>query len=277
MLGDPEQIVSDIGTPFTSREFGEFCSQHGIRHIRSSPYHPATNGEAECFVQVFKRGLLANSDQTSYSTVQISASQFDTECEVHRFIQRYRTVPLSTTGRTPSELFWPYNTTNIKSYSPSGSETSIKFSTLFSSESLHNSSRSIFPRRSRSIRSTLSRPSEMGCRTSSSSIRTSVLRRQVWRSNLLATCISTSNEPTRTTSGYSPTSETQIVKTHANSKRKFKFRIKFQRVGYFNDNRTNLRVLLIRWANTRRLYHQLLSSPRHLHARRKSYRRRQEV
>ena len=37
MLGDPEQIVSDHGTPFTSREFSEFCNQLEIRHIRSAP------------------------------------------------------------------------------------------------------------------------------------------------------------------------------------------------------------------------------------------------
>ena len=46
MLGDPEQIVLDNGSPLTSREFGEFCHQHGIHHIRSSPYYPATNGKA---------------------------------------------------------------------------------------------------------------------------------------------------------------------------------------------------------------------------------------
>ena len=86
LLPDPEKIVSNNGTPFTSREFGEFGNQHGIRHIRSAPYHPATNGEAERFVQVFKHALRANSDQTSYSTVQTSASKFDTESEVHRFL-----------------------------------------------------------------------------------------------------------------------------------------------------------------------------------------------
>ena len=57
LFGNPEQIVSDSGTPFTSHEFGEFCKVNGIRHIRSAPYHPSTNGEAERFVQVFKRAL----------------------------------------------------------------------------------------------------------------------------------------------------------------------------------------------------------------------------
>ena len=89
MLGDPQQIVSDTGTPFTSREFVKFCNRHGIRHIRSAPYYPVTNGEAERFVQELKRALRANSDQTSYCTSQTSASTFDTECKVHRLLQNY--------------------------------------------------------------------------------------------------------------------------------------------------------------------------------------------
>ena len=106
MLDDPEQIVSDNGTPFKSREFGEFCNQHGIRHIRSAPYHPATNGEAERFVQVFKRAIRAKSDHTSYITSPISASKFDTECKIYRCLQTNRTVHHSTTGGTPSELLF---------------------------------------------------------------------------------------------------------------------------------------------------------------------------
>ena len=57
LFGNLEQIVSDNGTPFTAHEFGAFCISNGIRHIRSAPYHPSTNGEAERFVQVFNKAL----------------------------------------------------------------------------------------------------------------------------------------------------------------------------------------------------------------------------
>ena len=48
--GIPEQIVSDNGPQFVSSDFTEFLKLNGVRHIRASPYHPATNGEAERFV-----------------------------------------------------------------------------------------------------------------------------------------------------------------------------------------------------------------------------------
>ena len=45
--GIPQTLVSDNGSVFTSQEFATFLSQNGIAHIRSAPYHPATNGLAE--------------------------------------------------------------------------------------------------------------------------------------------------------------------------------------------------------------------------------------
>ena len=50
----PEQIASDNGVQFTSQNLEEFVKCNRIKHIRSTPYHPATNGEAERFVQTFK-------------------------------------------------------------------------------------------------------------------------------------------------------------------------------------------------------------------------------
>ena len=53
--GLPKQIISDNGPQFTSVEFQTFMKENGIKHIRSSPYHPASNGQVERFIQTFKR------------------------------------------------------------------------------------------------------------------------------------------------------------------------------------------------------------------------------
>ena len=45
--GLPEAIASDNGPQFTSAEFASFLEYYGIRHLRSAPFHPATNGAAE--------------------------------------------------------------------------------------------------------------------------------------------------------------------------------------------------------------------------------------
>nr|VZI47647.1 unnamed protein product [Spirometra erinaceieuropaei] len=55
--GLPEVLVSDNGSQFTST-FEDFYRQHNIQHLRSPPYHPQSNGQAERFVDTFKRALL---------------------------------------------------------------------------------------------------------------------------------------------------------------------------------------------------------------------------
>jgi len=45
--GFPTALVSDNGPQFTGRQFERWLSSKGIRHIKSSPYHPQGNGVVE--------------------------------------------------------------------------------------------------------------------------------------------------------------------------------------------------------------------------------------
>ena len=88
--GLPEALVSDNGSAFTSSDFQTFVKRNGSRHIRSAPYHPATNGLAERAVQTIKSALKKNTG--------------DLETGLSRFLFQYRLTPHSTTGRSPAEL-----------------------------------------------------------------------------------------------------------------------------------------------------------------------------
>ena len=71
--GLPEQIVTDNGPQFVATEFKTFMKENGVRHIRSAPYHPASNGQVERLVQTYKQALKAV-DCPWHTGCQISSS-----------------------------------------------------------------------------------------------------------------------------------------------------------------------------------------------------------
>ena len=91
-FGLPKVIVTDNGTCFTSSEFTEFLRQNHIRHFKTAPYHPSSNGLAERTVQTFKIGM----KKQLTGTIQTKVSHF---------LFHYRVSTHATTGVAPAELF----------------------------------------------------------------------------------------------------------------------------------------------------------------------------
>jgi transposase InsO family protein len=50
-----QRVMSDNGSPYRSQAFATTCTHHGIRHLRTRPYRPRTNGKAERFIQTLLR------------------------------------------------------------------------------------------------------------------------------------------------------------------------------------------------------------------------------
>ena len=67
--GYPDEIVSDNGPPFSSKEFAKFLSGLGIKHTISSPGYPCSNGFIERHIQTVKNMLSKSSNTRSFQKV----------------------------------------------------------------------------------------------------------------------------------------------------------------------------------------------------------------
>ena len=55
--GLPEQCVTDNGSHSRSVDFEQLLQRNGIKQLRTSPYHPPSNGMAERMVQTFESAM----------------------------------------------------------------------------------------------------------------------------------------------------------------------------------------------------------------------------
>jgi len=49
------RVMTDNGSPFVSRRWAGLCRDRRLRHLRTRPYTPRTNGKAERFIQTLQR------------------------------------------------------------------------------------------------------------------------------------------------------------------------------------------------------------------------------
>ncbi|XP_042143350.1 uncharacterized protein K02A2.6-like [Ixodes scapularis] len=111
-FGLPDVVVSDNGPQFCSQEFQIFLRENGVRHVRTAPYHPSSNGLAERFIRTLKEALRKEMPGRPLSRRLAS------------FLLAYRNTPHATTLQSPAELLLGRRlTTRLDRLRPSAEET----------------------------------------------------------------------------------------------------------------------------------------------------------
>lgn len=92
-FGLPRTLASDNGPAFISEDLTEFLKVNGISQKFLAPYHPATNVQAERYVQMIKAALRKMNDPKKVKG------------DVQTILFQYRNMPHPYTSVTPAELF----------------------------------------------------------------------------------------------------------------------------------------------------------------------------
>ena len=95
-FGVPREIVTDQGSQFTSKLMKELTTKYGIRHCKSSPYHPQANGQVESTNKVLE----------SILTKTIHLHHKDWAYRLSEALWAYRITWRNTTSHTPYELVY---------------------------------------------------------------------------------------------------------------------------------------------------------------------------
>ena len=92
--GIPQRIITDRGSQFESSLFNTLSSRLGINHLRTTSYHPQTNGLIERFHRTFKSSLRILSKNSTWT----KALPF--------VLLGWRNTPSKTTSASPAQLLF---------------------------------------------------------------------------------------------------------------------------------------------------------------------------
>ena len=95
-FGIPREIETYNGAHFVSKSMKALTEQYGIKHYKSSPYHPQANGQVESTNKVLESILT--------KTVQLHHK--DWADRLPEALWAYRTTWRNTTGYTPYQLVY---------------------------------------------------------------------------------------------------------------------------------------------------------------------------
>ncbi|XP_069371637.1 uncharacterized protein [Paralichthys olivaceus] len=97
-VGIPKEILTDQGTPFMSRVTKELCSLLKVKQVRTSVYHPQTDGLVERFNKTLKAMLRKAIDKDGRNWDQL----------LPYLLFAVREVPQSSTGFSPFDLLYSH-------------------------------------------------------------------------------------------------------------------------------------------------------------------------
>ena len=97
-MGVPREILTDQGTNFTSQLLTKLYRMLHIQPIRTTPYHPQTDGLVERFNQTLKLMLRKTAVKDN----------MDWDVMLPYILFAYREVPQASTGFSPFELLYGY-------------------------------------------------------------------------------------------------------------------------------------------------------------------------
>ncbi|CAH9139042.1 unnamed protein product [Cuscuta epithymum] len=97
-FGLPEQVITDNGRQFVSKNFEEFLARWGVKHSRASVAYPQANGQVENMNRTIMDGIKKKLEDYASTWPE----------QLNYVLWTYRTTPRTATGETPFALAYGF-------------------------------------------------------------------------------------------------------------------------------------------------------------------------